>query len=58
MHIPGRYQCTYTPHTYIAAHTAVVKNFIGFDFDFDFMFYFTTRQARTKLKTTRYNYKN
>ena len=38
-------------YTYIAAHTVVVKNVIGFGFDFDFMFYVTTRQARTKLKT-------
>ena len=40
-------------YTYTAAHTAVVKNVIGFgfDFDFDFMFYVTTRQARTKLKS-------
>ena len=36
-------------YTYIAAHTAVVKNVIGFDFDF--MFYVTTRQARTEQKT-------
>ena len=40
-----------TIHTYIEAHTAVVKNVIGFGFDFDFMFYVTTRQARTKLET-------
>ena len=38
-------------YIYIAAHTAVVKNVIGFGFDFDFMFYVTTRQARTKLET-------
>ena len=38
-------------YTYISAHTAVVKNVIGFGFDFDFMFDVTTRQARTKLKT-------
>ena len=39
-------------YTYIAAHTAVVKNVvIGFGFDFDFMFYVTMRQARTNLKT-------
>ena len=36
-------------YIYIAAHTAVVKNVIGFGFDF--MFYVTTAQARTKLKT-------
>ena len=38
-------------YTHIAAHTAFVKNVIGFGFDFDFMFYVTARQARTKLKT-------
>ena len=29
-------------YAYIAAHTAVVNNVIGFGFDFDFMFYVTT----------------
>ena len=37
-------------YTYIATHTAVVKNVIGFGFDFDFMFYVTTRQARKNYK--------